>query len=405
MSGSQLKQLKLSSYVTKSSRHVTNPPPVIDSPMKRRRVDHKLHTNKYQQPYSRQPQHNNDHPQYQKRRDNGSVAENGRKLDIILDQIASFQTNLSKLESRVDDDFNKHELRINALEQKSLNAQMEITGLDSNDVPANKMRDAVIVFFNELNIKIDERDLYDVYKITRRSKDILLSVIIVKFSSEYVKRRIIKEKIESDKKIGTPSVYFSDVLTKYNRKVLMEARQLKKKGIIVNAWSMHGEIFISPHHDANKIKIMSLSHLHDLCENLNVDVSEESEYEMTPRRSDNEMKAQRPHHNKHQVALKPKLTTRAPPFKPQNSAVKLSQPSSSGYQNNTSNSRRCLRQLNENQAAAYHESPTHESTSNSHSENNLHELPTPTHSENPNTVERAKTYFINASSPSMMESQ
>lgn len=215
---------------------------------------------------------------------NRKLDSNGMKLDEVLRGIATFNNRFEEIESRVNvnsDNISDAGLRLNYLEQKTLNCQMEISGIDATNVPSHALKNEVTKFIIDMGITVNSEHIVDAYKINRTIRGNQQTIIIVTFIHEAIKRSVIRNKIRIDKQNGNCHVYFSDVLTRTNRQILMEARQLKKRCQIFGAWTFSGEIFIKAHEQSKRIKISTLEQLYDysgIAEQANND-SDESEYE------------------------------------------------------------------------------------------------------------------------------
>lgn len=215
---------------------------------------------------------------------NRKLDSNGDKLDEVLRAIHGFNNRVDSIEERVminSENICDAGQRLNYLEQRLLNPQMEINGLDASDVPNHLLREEVIKFIIECGISINPEHVIESYKFNRTIKGQQSTIIIVTFMHEAIKRRVITEKIRNDKRNGNRQVFFSDVLTKTNRQILMQARQLKKSQRIFSAWTISGEVFIKTHENSEKFKVTSIEQLSSLNQSDDRGInSDESEYEM-----------------------------------------------------------------------------------------------------------------------------
>lgn len=205
---------------------------------------------------------------------------NGNKLDELLRGFASLNSRFEDIETRVS--INSENIfdagqRLNYLEQKALNSQMEINGLDATNVPYQVLKSEVIKFITDLGISVNPEHIVEVNKFFRTIGGNQQTIIIVTFMHEAIMRRVLMDKIKIDKQKGNCQVFFSDVLTRTNRQIFMAARQLKKQNQIFSAWTASGEIYIRTHEQSNKIKISSIEQLNEY--NGNEQYSDESEYE------------------------------------------------------------------------------------------------------------------------------
>lgn len=212
---------------------------------------------------------------------NKKLESNGSKLDALLQAFNNFNGRVDDVEARVN--LNTENIadagqRLNVLEQKSLNNQMEISGIDASNVQYSGLRIEVINFITSLGIDINPEHIVDVYKFNRSVRGSPRSIIIVTFIHETIKRRVITEKIKLDRANGNCQVYFSEVLTRTNRQILMAARQLRKQRLIFSTWTVSGEVFIKTHEGSEKIRIYNTEQLDDFKPQADYN-SDESTYE------------------------------------------------------------------------------------------------------------------------------
>lgn len=149
--------------------------------------------------------------------------------------------------------------RIYSLNQQMLNAKMDITGLSTNG--SKDIRLCVLNYFKDLKVEISPHEVLDAYEFTKKFKVGDKKIIRVIFSHETVKRRAILKKIQRDKG-KKPSVFFNDVLTRENEKLLIDGKKLKKKGLISDVKFMNGRLYAFPNDTRNKILVENANDLH-----------------------------------------------------------------------------------------------------------------------------------------------
>jgi hypothetical protein len=200
------------------------------------------------------------------------VNENNRMLNYLIQNITTYDKRFVEVESDVAQNrthLSSMHYRLNVLEQEKLNTKMEISGIDSADIPHQQLKASLLEFLNSSGIAVQETEIVNVYRSVRKTHAGSVDLIIANFNSIETKKRVIKDKIARDKKFGKPNVYFADVLTPTNRKLFMQARQLKKNGYITSAWTMGGNVFIAFEPEGRKIRVVNDDHLNEL-------ISEES---------------------------------------------------------------------------------------------------------------------------------
>lgn len=154
----------------------------------------------------------------------------------------------------------------NNLEQKFLNAKMDIHGLETKN--GIDVRVTVFEYIESLGIAISRHELLDAYEFTWKRQHKEQRVIRVTFAHERVKSRIIREKIQRSKREET-IIFFNDVLTSTNRKILMEGKRLQKETAIRDIKFLHGNIFVFRDATWNKILVKSVTELFDVANGKN----------------------------------------------------------------------------------------------------------------------------------------
>lgn len=319
-------------------RQYMNAPQVASSSsydsMKRKRTDDKIHRQGNAVPRLRTPTIHNSSVPYNdsSQQQLNATFENGRKLDYLLDGFKDFNQRFLNVETRVtanEGNLADVDRRINMLEQKSLNSRMEISGLNHPSFNPSTMKTGVFQYIVHLGIEISENQITDAFQVNRKYGNVTRSIIIVEFLHESIKKRIMREKIQHDKQQQiAPTIFFSDVLTKMNRHIFMEARQLKKQKLIHSAWTIGGEIYIRQSENQNKIKVFDLNHLRQCCSEYNDEDSVCSEYEavMNQRRNENNQPLSHQHGETRSEQSRSSQHTQHSQQPPQTSMFQLSNP-------------------------------------------------------------------------------
>lgn len=284
--GSTTNQRSITTYTTPKQSNI---PIAAAEVVKRKRTDITIHKQGNPHPTIRAAANEATQPQAgSSMKINDVVADNNRKLDAngtkldaLLRGFDNFKSRVDEVEARVN--LNSNNIadagqRLNLLEQKSLNNQMEISGIDASKVPYSALRVEVTKFITSLGITLNPEHVVDVSKFNRTMRGAPRTIVIVTFIHEAIKRRVITEKIKLDRANGNCQVYFSEVLTKINRQIFMEARHLKKQKIIFSVWTASGEVFIKTHEGSERTRILSVEQLSELKQQEEYN-SDESTYE------------------------------------------------------------------------------------------------------------------------------
>lgn len=199
----------------------------------------------------------------------GTSIDIGELMKFINDLCGQF----SRLSGQINDFTEKKESEIvllndamrevsvkwNFYEQRELKSMMDIDGLRFDE---NKnYKNSVINYITSLGIDIAHSDIIDVFVYTKRQKNNERKVLRVTFLHEFIKRRVMREKIRLHKDKPTTTVFFSHVLTRSNVAMLMEAKKLKREKRISDVKFLNNQLFAFPLCNGNKIP---LACMHDL---------------------------------------------------------------------------------------------------------------------------------------------
>lgn len=191
-----------------------------------------------------------------------------QKLDRILSIVEKNDKRVDEVESQLmrhEENFSDVDHRLNEIERARCNMKMEITGLNfPRDTPRHLIKPVVCEFLHKSNIAFNELEIVDTYAFRRRIRNDEQTCIIVTFLHEAIKNRIITDKIRHDKNNQVVNVFFSHVLTKAQRHLLLNARRAVREKKLIKAWSMSGNVFVVKNPEEGKILLLSYSHLIDL---------------------------------------------------------------------------------------------------------------------------------------------
>lgn len=193
------------------------------------------------------------------------------RKDILsaLKDIVEKVNNLEKKVAAHDNSLSEINARLNELEQGIYNSQIEISGLE---LPAaadyNSTKSAFLQLATSQHIQVDKSEVVNAFikdkgaKSTSKTKP--ERVLIITLAHKAIKDRIMQQKIINDRNKEGVKIYFGHVLTNWNHKLLMAARQMRKHGRIFSAWSMDGKIYVKSQQDQQKTRVMDHEHLESL---------------------------------------------------------------------------------------------------------------------------------------------
>lgn len=193
------------------------------------------------------------------------------RKDILsaLKDIVEKVNNLEKKVAAHDNSLSEINARLNELEQGIYNSQIEISGLE---LPAaadyNSTKSAFLQLATSQHIQVDQSEVVNAFikdkgaKSTSKTKP--ERVLIITLAHKAIKDRIMQQKIINDRNKEGVKIYFGHVLTNWNHKLLMAARQMRKHGRIFSAWSMDGKIYVKSQQDQQKTRVMDHEHLESL---------------------------------------------------------------------------------------------------------------------------------------------
>ena len=147
------------------------------------------------------------------------------------------------------------------------------------DIPYSKGEDTtekVLQLFEGMQLGIGRVDISTSHRLHskyKRNQD-----IIVRFSNRDARNWVYKHRKVEDYlntyslpyKVNPKRLYINEHLTKYNKKIMYEARQLKRHEVISDVWSYNCKIFVKKHDNSHAIYIKSISDLDVFYNNNNV---------------------------------------------------------------------------------------------------------------------------------------
>lgn len=150
------------------------------------------------------------------------------------------------------------------LHQNRLNDRMEITNFSPTTFNmATDIKPQVIAFLRSMQIDVEPVEVANAFVMRKKTAQGERVSIIVVFIHEAIKSRVMKRKF-SMKSGSANNCYFNDVLTPSNRKIMFEARRMKKEGKFAVAGTLNGQIYVKKSSDGEKIFINSLCELEEL---------------------------------------------------------------------------------------------------------------------------------------------
>lgn len=164
----------------------------------------------------------------------------------------------------------------NFLQQSRLNDRIEITGMNKI-VCTNKndFRQMVCNKFHEWKIDVEKVEIADAYsqniKLRNGEEKYVVTVI---FIHEGVKIRVMKAKAQIGSAIR--GIYFNEVLSAHNRKLIFHARAMKKAGKFIKVGTLNGRVYVKMiDGDDQKIFVDSILEMEELAKiNLKKTVSD-----------------------------------------------------------------------------------------------------------------------------------
>lgn len=182
-----------------------------------------------------------------------------RMETLVQTTVNHTNTNINNL---MTNDYNK-ELRLNDLEQARLNSKMEISGHKIRDEAvkknANFLRKYTLNFLNDFGHELSLIEISDVFYFEKQNRNEKIPIILVTFLDEGIKRRVMRAKLNE------PPIFFSHVLTKSNKTLLMAAKKHARMRRIHSAWTAEGAVLIKQSENGRRVRVIDLDHLNELC--------------------------------------------------------------------------------------------------------------------------------------------
>lgn len=182
------------------------------------------------------------------------------KLINALSSVANRTSELERNSKNVEKALDSHSRQLNDLNQMKLAQKMEIQGLTYPfDCDEEQLTKIVFDYFSQLSIQVKEHEVLHIYGFEKIMKEETRMVIVVVFSHEAVRKRVMQAKFAI--KDLNDGVYFSNCLTRYNAGLLTHAKNLQKEGKIFKAFFMGLNVYVLTKEGDQKIKIEGHDHL------------------------------------------------------------------------------------------------------------------------------------------------
>lgn len=150
--------------------------------------------------------------------------------------------------------------RMNVIDQRYYEAMMEISGIDADVLEAtrNTLTSYTLGVIKKTSPNVNGSHVEFAYirklKVGQGEK----SIIVVKFSSKSTRLTVMIDRRNAKLKDG---IYFNEVLTSAGRKLLFEARKLRKEGKLLHVWTRDGAVCVRKNEEAPMKKILSITDL------------------------------------------------------------------------------------------------------------------------------------------------
>lgn len=189
----------------------------------------------------------------------------------IKDAVKDIQSSLNSMIQKVaflDDKICSLEDRLNAQEQRFLNCEIEISGLEIKKENHYDSHSLLVDTLSKFNIKIERHEVIDSYIKWKSINDVNTAFLIVTFSHEKIKKRVISSKIRfqrTHKEVMSQSkTYFNERLTGFNRMLISEAKKYQKSNKILKVWSNNGRIYVLKNIKSEPVVIYNVQQLTSL---------------------------------------------------------------------------------------------------------------------------------------------
>lgn len=155
-----------------------------------------------------------------------------------------------------------NDIRLNILEQNNLSSLMEIKGVEKKSLEKiNDLKGYLINLFASYDFVCSEGQIEYAYVKEVKSKGGQVSVIIVKFINEVIKKNLMINKF---KKKDERKLFFNHVLTSYNRALLGKAKSVGKELNLPMVSFRDGKVHMRKDRESRSIIIRSFNDFEEL---------------------------------------------------------------------------------------------------------------------------------------------
>lgn len=176
----------------------------------------------------------------------------------VFDKIVNFEI----IQNQLVDKISNLETRLDELDQKNKNNNLVIHGLKNT---AKQMDSSIIKLFNDgLNVNIPPQEIVKCILLNPKST---VSPVLIKFNNRNIIDEILNAKrknLNKLKELNNGNIFINEDLTEHRRKLMNEARILRKAGKFKFLWTRNGDImtrrdvgepvvFVKSMDDLNKI--------------------------------------------------------------------------------------------------------------------------------------------------------
>lgn len=190
--------------------------------------------------------------------ENGKMKKENRQLKKILEKLEFEMTSKNEETEEL-------KIKVDEIEQQQLEKNLRIVGLPDEPNGVSDFDKFQKLARKELNIKVDQTDIMEIYRVGRTSEKKKHRDTIIKF-----RKKTTRDNIHQQRKNMVPKeeqesrVYINDHLTDHRANIFFALRKLVKDKRIHSAWSQRGNILMKSSETDRPIQITSHRQVREL---------------------------------------------------------------------------------------------------------------------------------------------
>lgn len=186
------------------------------------------------------------------------------KYDSLLEIVGNQKKCIEK-QSKMINEQAKHiellETSVNKLEQKELSSKLIVRGIPK--LVNRDLKETVTPILNKI-VCMKPEHLSNVYQLSASSNDNVLGPIVLEFSSQDIRMKILKSKNKFKEDQSTNRIFVHEMLTTENYKLFLQAKELRTKFKYKHIYTGSGKVLARKGDTDKVLWIRSHTHLNNI---------------------------------------------------------------------------------------------------------------------------------------------